>query len=146
MDSCGWTCPLVTSVQVVLRKAPGCLQGARHRKAPCKEPVTEVLPPIILPACNFTEVELGSETTNQVPHTCAEYLGSESGSGPRRRQIWERLLGSTKMTGAPSPLVYKAQPEPQWLQPTRGKYPEFSCQPCEWGWWKKHRRTLPSPT
>ena len=68
------------------------------------------------------------------------------GSDPRRRQVWERLLGSTEMTGAPSPLVYKAQPEPQWLQPTRGKCPEFSCQPCEWGWWKRHRRTLPRPT
>lgn len=121
VDSCGWTCPLVTSVQVVLRKAPGCLQGACHRKATCKESVTEGLPPIILPGHNFTEVELGSKTTNQVPHTCAEYLGSEPGSGQRRRQVWERYLGPTKMTGDPSPLVCKARPEPRWLQPTRGK-------------------------
>lgn len=121
VDSCGWMCPLMASVQAVLRKAPGCLQGACHRKAPCKESVTEGLPPIILPGHNFTEVELGSKTTNQIPLTYAEHLGSEPGSGPRRRQAWERYLGPTKMTGDPSPLVCEAWPEPRWPQPTWGK-------------------------
>lgn len=133
MDSCGRTCPLVASVQVVLRKAPGCLQGARHRRTASHHSAWT----------KFYRGGAGIRKHKSGSHTCAEYL---AGSGPRRRQVWERLLGSTEMTRAPSPLVYKAQPEPQWLQPTREKCPEFSCQPCEWGWWKRHRRTLPSPT